>query len=373
MKKLLLCLLLFLLITPPAYAAPEEALLDAADGLSEESLQGVQAILADFDYKEAVKNLSANADTGLLQRLWQGIGNFVLGEVRAGVRLPLSLAVLSALSGLLEGITPKKNGTAAAGFFICYAVVIGIAVSGASLATERAEAAAEDMGIFTQTALPAMATMAAALGGVSAAAIHPMMLAAVSGASLLVSRVGIPALYISLALAVVGNLSGRLSLRALSALVRKTALWLVCGSFTLFSAILGVTGYAAGTLDGVTAKAVKYAASSLVPVLGSLLAESADAVSFSALAVKNAAGVAGMVLIILLLLYPLLKILILSLFYRLAAAVTEPIGDKRICASLTDIADTMGALSGMTAALGVLAIIVMGILLKCGDMGVMLR
>lgn len=369
-KKLWFLFVIFLFIAPAVLA--DEPIYSAADGLGADGLSGIDAILEGFSFRDAAATLGRGGDTTLLQNLWQGICRFVGEEVQGALSAPLLIAGLAVLSGLLGNLQLSEHGTGEAVFFLVYALIVGLAVTAADNAATLSESAAQDMATFTNAALPSLAVLSASSGGVFSAAVHPMLLGAMSAASLLVSRVGIPAMYISMALSVVGNLSNKLPLSTLAAFFKKTALWLVMGSFTLFSAVLTVSGYAAGSLDGVTLKGVKYAASTLVPMLGNLLAETAEAVSYSALHVKNAAGAAGMLLLLLLTLYPVLKIMIVSLLYRLAAAVTEPVSDKRITASITGISDALSGIGAMTAALGVLSILVIGLMVRFSQMGVVL-
>ena len=55
--------------------------------------------------------------------------------------------------------------------------------------------------------------------------------------------------------------------------------------------------------------------------------------------VKSCVGAAGLIVLILISLIPLLKALCLAFFYKLAAAVTEPVTDKRICGCLKGMAN----------------------------------
>ena len=54
---------------------------------------------------------------------------------------------------------------------------------------------------------------------------------------------------------------------------------------------------------------------------------------------KSCVGTAGLVVLVLISLVPLLKALCLAFFYKLAAAVTEPVSDKRISGCLKGLAN----------------------------------
>ena len=366
--RIFLIILTLILFFPLAVYA-EEAVYTAADGISATGEASMQEILEGFSFRDAAASLPEGGDNHILHRLWRGIVRFVFGEAKSSLSAPLTIAVIAVLCSIL-GHLHAEGGTAEMAFFIAYATSVGLAVASVGNAADLAHRTAEDMATFTGAAMPSLAVLS--IGTLSPAVIPSALLVSTSAAALLLTKIGIPALYISLSLSIVSGLSARPLLRTLAALVRKCALWIVCGSLSLFGAVIGITGYAAGTLGGVAAKGIKYAASSLVPVLGSLLAESVDAVSLSAITVKNAAGSAGMIVLLLLTLYPVIKTILQSLMYRLSAAIAEASADKRIAAALTDIADMLSALAGMTAAAGVLSILTMGMLLRITDMGVML-
>ena len=368
MKKLFFVFLLFLFVFP----VRAEPVWDAADNVSEEGLSHVQEILPDFSFREAARSLSQGTEGGLLHLFWEGLVSFALGQIHTSLSVPITIAGLAVLSSLLGHLGGEK-GAGEIGFFLTYASCIGLAAAAVGDAAELAQRTAQDMATFTGAALPALAMLSLSAGSVGAAGIHPALLSAGAAASLLVTRVGIPAMYISLSLSLVGNLSSQKSLRMLSAIFQRVSLWLVCGSLTLFAAVIGVTGYAAGTLDGITAKGIKYAVSGLIPVLGNILSDAAEAVSFSAITIKNAAGAAGILFLLLLTLYPVIKTAITSLLYRLASAIASAACDSRIANALQDMADMLSALAGMTAAAGVLSMLTCGMLTRFADMGVMLR
>ncbi|MBQ7037325.1 MAG: hypothetical protein IJN74_07590 [Clostridia bacterium] len=369
MRKIFIALLLVCLF--PLSATAEEEIYNAADGLSPRGQAQIQSVMPDFDFRSAVQSLSENSDAGFLHRLWNGLVSFFFQEAGTSLSVPLTAAAVAVLCSLL-GRLGGDGSTSEMAFLITYAASIGLAIAAVGDAAELARGFSQDMAAFTNSVMPSLAVLSVGTGG-GAAAVHPLLLAASSASSLLLSRIGIPSLYVSLSLSVISGLSSHTVLRKLSALIRKCAFFVVTGSLTVFGAVISVTGYAAGTLGGVAAKGIKFAVGSLVPVLGGILSESAEAVSFSALTVKNAAGGAGMLLILLLTLYPVIKTILHSFAYRLAAALSSTAADTRISSAFSDMADMLSALSGMTAAAGMLSMLSVGMLLRIGDMGVMLR
>ena len=64
--------------------------------------------------------------------------------------------------------------------------------------------------------------------------------------------------------------------------------------------------------------------------MGKILGDSIDTVLGSAVVLKNAIGVVGIIVIISICAIPVLKLALLSITYSIAAALCEPIADKKI-------------------------------------------
>lgn len=77
----------------------------------------------------------------------------------------------------------------------------------------------------------------------------------------------------------------------------------------------------------------------VLPGIGSAVGSVTELLLGAGIVVKSCVGAAGLIVLILISLIPLLKALCLAFFYKLAAAVTEPVTDKRICGCLKGMAN----------------------------------
>ena len=73
----------------------------------------------------------------------------------------------------------------------------------------------------------------------------------------------------------------------------------------------------------------------MIPGIGQGAAAAAQMILGSGVLLKNAVGMAGAVVVFLILAVPMLKLLVLMLFYQCAAAILEPICDKRIISCIS--------------------------------------
>ena len=75
--------------------------------------------------------------------------------------------------------------------------------------------------------------------------------------------------------------------------LKKLISWLLCGAVTAFTLYLSVSGVLTGSADRAAVKAAQTAVSGAVPVVGSILAESAEMVLSAAHSLRAAIGAAG--------------------------------------------------------------------------------
>src|SRR5690625_2447857 len=112
----------------------------------------------------------------------------------------------------------------------------------------------------------------------------------------------------------------------------------VLGVFlTIFLGVMSVQGAATAIQDGVALKTTKFITGNFIPVIGRTFTDAADTVLSAALLLKNAIGIVGVTIIIIIAVFPALKILAISFIYKLAAALLQPLGNSPIISSLNTI------------------------------------
>ena len=135
---------------------------------------------------------------------------------------------------------------------------------------------------------------------------------------------------------------------------------------TIFVTLLTLAGMGAQSVDNLSTRAAKYAAQNFVPVVGNVLSSTIDTVFASAAVVKNALGIAGIVVISIICIYPLLKFAALILIYKLAASVIEPIADKRISNAVNEAANGISMLFSFLVCVTVVFSLSVAVLVEFG-------
>ena len=197
----------------------------------------------------------------------------------------------------------------------------------------------------------AMAAALAGCGGVfTASAWQVGTLFAADALTTLIHELLLPLVYCHIALASAGAALPESGLDKLADGLKKLISWLLCGAVTAFTLYLSVSGVLTGSADRAAVKAAQTAVSGAVPVVGSILAESAEMVLSAAHSLRAAIGAAGVLGVLLACLAPLVRLSVQFLLYRAAAFVSAVSGVKPLERLLEQLGDAFTLVLGMTAA-----------------------
>ena len=360
-----LALAVFCFISPsPAYAAQsEEEIFEQLDESVKDQLEDLdmsalddllaqlgedgQAIFGGNSFAEKVQSV---LDGEFIQDGGGFIESFfklLFSEILDMLPLLASIAVIAILCGLVShmkaGFMSESTGLIV--FFVCFAVVVVLALVCAVNLVNVAGDAINGMKKQMNAAFPILLTLMAGIGGaVSVKAYQPAVAMLSGGVVEIVSAVVLPLFIFTLVFSVVGNLSKSVRLGKLTDFFKSASTTVLAVTFTVFTAFLAVQGLTAGSFDGVSIRAAKFATKSYIPILGGYLADGLDLILAGSVLIKNSVGVAGLLLLLSTVLMPLLQILGVCFGFKIVAAVIEPVSDSRLTSFLTGISKSMNML-----------------------------
>lgn len=354
----------------------EEGTLDVIDGLDLSALQAFldklneeqKSVLEISDVKEALKLLVDGNSGGFFKKIMSILASTV-GRYFVGF-LPsfITLIIICLLNGILMGMTSDflNGGTSEVVRLVCYCACICVLAAGVGVVLKSVTDTLNLINDFSAVIFPILLTLLSILGGSVTASAYTPYLAVLSGVIMkIVTVVIVPAFVACIVFSIVGNLSKTVKLEKLVKVVKSSSSWLIGIMFGLFATFLTVQGVTGGVIDKFGFNIAKFAISSYVPVLGGYLSDGFDIVSASLVIVKNAVGYFACAVLVAIVLFPLIKTVIFSLTLRLAAAIVEPIGDKRTADVLSTVADSMGLL--ITVLVGVAFLFYLILMLFAGS------
>ena len=217
-------------------------------------------------------------------------------------------------------------------------------------------------------------TLLTAVGGsASSAFLHPVVAAASGSMVFLAREVILRLVMCTCAVTAVNHLSDRLHLTRLAQLLRSAVCWLLGVSFTVFVGASSVQGVCSASADGVAIRAAKYAVDNFVPVVGGMFSDTMDTLVGCTLIVKNALGVASVLVLCGALAAPLLRTLAAVFALKLSAALLEPIADGEVVRAIGDFSRTIVLLLITMLCVGTMYFLLIVQLLLVGNLTVMLR
>lgn len=401
MKKIwTVCLALFLL---PLFALPAGAFDQEEQQIQQEwreqMQQGIDEQLQTLDLsslEEALSRLDPSSQDSLnsysvrqmIQDIASGempfsagdilsmLGRLFLGRAAGSWGLLLKAVVLALLCSLLSHMRSSFGGEGAseAAYFVCYMLIMVILVQTLVSSIGTGTEAMGAMVSMMQGAFPVLLVLLTALGGaVSASVFQPAMVFLTGTIATVFKDVISPVVLTSGVFTIVSNISERIQTKRLASLLKSACKWMVGAVLTIYVAMIALQGISAASIDGISIRTMKYTIDRFVPIAGGMISDTMDTFLASSLVVKNATGVAFLVICIATLAAPVVQLLVNVFLFRVAAAVLEPVSDKRLVDCMYELSEVLVLLLVIVLALAVMMMSTIGLMMAAGNANVMLR
>ncbi|TBL80020.1 stage III sporulation protein AE [Paenibacillus thalictri] len=306
----------------------------------------------------------------------QGGLNYFFHEILYNGKLLAAIVILTIFSMLLETVQSsfEKNAVSKIAYSICFLVLMIIAINSFSVAIQYAKDAITQMIQFMIAVVPLLLILLASMGNVvTVSVLHPLIIFMIHSIGTAIYVVVFPLLFFSAILHIVSSLSDKYKVTQLADLLRNISVGSLGVFITVFLGVISVQGAGSAITDGVTIRTAKYITGNFVPVVGRLFADASETVIGASLLVKNAVGLAGVVIIIMICAFPAIKIMTLALIYNICAAVMQPLGDNPMISCLQTIGKSMIYVFAALAVVGLMFFLAITILIAAGNVSVMVR
>ncbi|QAA32062.1 stage III sporulation protein AE [Clostridium manihotivorum] len=294
------------------------------------------------DYVESY--LKDGKDPISLDKLVKAFIGVFVKEVQAALKLMISVIILAIISTLLKNLQGAFSNESISNiaFYACYAVMILVLSKSFLVSVNLAKETIQTLSDFTAVLLPALVLLLSTAGGIAqATTMDPIVLGAVSLTPRFYVDVLIPAILMIFVLGFVNNISNEHKIDGLVKVAKQFVLWGQGIVLTIFIGLLTVRGIASNTIDAVTLKTAKFAVDNFIPIVGKALSDAIATVAGYSLLLKNAISSVGLLIMIIVMLFPIIKIVVMVFIYKISAAVIEPVADKRIVSCITTAGDSL--------------------------------
>ncbi len=298
----------------------------------------------------------------VLSGIWALLGNVIVAVLPLVV-LVVSITILCGFVG-----SAKKEGVGQLVFFVAYASVVLIVVGSVSDLIQMVGKTLDSLKAQVDLVFPIILTLMVTGGASTSAGIYqPAVAVLSSGIMQIFMGIVMPLFIVSMAFSVVSHLAPQTKLDKFVSFFNALFKWVVGVCFTVFLSFMAIQGITAGSFDSISIRATKMTVSGYVPIIGNYMSQGFDLIMASAVLIKNAVGLSGILLLLGIVLSPIVKIVVFSLALKLTAAITQPIGDSRISNFLTTINKSFGMLTACLLGVAFMYLVVLALFIMTGN------
>lgn len=327
-------------------------------------------LMNELNPSEYVKSYIKNGKGNItVSEISKAVISLLFKEVNGVLAMVISIIAIALICSLLKNLQGafSSKGVSEIAFYACYSIIVMILSRSFLIAISVAKEVIVDVSDFMAAILPILVTMVSLAGGITeAATIDPIVMGAVVIIPRIYSSIIIPLILISFVLQFANNLSEEHKINNLCKLTKQCIVWLQGIIITIFIALLTIRGITSNTIDAVTLKTTKFAVDNFVPIVGKAFSDAISSVAGYSLIIKNAVSGIGLIVIILIILYPILKIVLMSFIYKISASIVEPISDKRITSTIAAAGDSLILLLSCVLAVSLMFFVVIAIIANAG-------
>lgn len=142
---------------------------------------------------------------------------------------------------------------------------------------------------------------------------------------------------------------------------------------TVFLGVISVQGISTAVADGIGIRTAKFVTGNFIPVIGRMFTDAADTVIGASLLLKNTVGIAGVAILLIITAFPAIKVLLIALVYKLAAAVLQPLGGGPIIKCLDVISKNIIFVFAALAIVSLMFFLTVTVIVAAGNVTMMVR
>lgn len=339
------------------------------------------ALMSEFDFEEIENSLSGmfpqqkisfeEVLSELITGNWSGLGKTFLGYLsdrifyefrynRENLVYMLMVALTAAVFTNFSSAFQNRQ-VSEISFYVLYMLLITLCLTAFRVAAQGLEENLDALVDFMRVLCPSyFLAVAFASGSVTSLFFYNVILVLIYVVELVLVRFLLPVINVYIMIQVLGNLTGEDFLSEFAQLLQKLVSWILKSLLAGVVGINVVQGLLAPAIDSLRKSALTRTAEAL-PWIGNAVGGAAEIVLGTAVLIKNGIGMAGAVIAVLICAVPVIQMLILAFLYKLAAALVQPVSDKRITGCISSVSEGYELLLKVVFTAGVLFLLTIAI------------
>lgn len=294
-----------------------------------------------LDFKATLMSVISGDTTlsaDLLNRLVRDQVSYVFRSNKSNLVHIILIAIIAAIFSNFSSVFQNKQ-ISEVSFFMLYLLLIALCLSSFEIVIDWVSngihALTSFMGVFCPLYFLAVAI---AKGSVTSVAFYNLVLLLIYLVELLIVNFLLPMIHIYIMVRVLNYLSSEDYLSKFADLLETIIVWTLK---TVLAGVIGINiiqGLISPAIDSIKRSVVTRGAEA-IPGIGDAIGGVTEVVLGTAVLVKNGIGVTGAIICFALCIVPLIETALIVLMYKLAAAMIQPVSDKRIVGCIESVAD----------------------------------
>lgn len=295
-----------------------------------------------------------------VQNLFHKMFSMIKKTVKEFSKVFASLLFTAFMLGILNLVT--ENAAAIYGGEIC---LCSISFSIVSKVTDNIGTLISALQSFMLSLLPTMTALYTASGASSMAAMnYSSTVLWMNVCSSLFSLVIVPSIKCVTIFAVVTLISRSFDFSGFSRIIKNTVGWIFGLTLCVMSGVIALQNIVGNAKDGLAGRALRFAASRFIPIIGNTVSESARTVSESIRLVRSVTGVSGIFAIMGIASAPIVALLVCRFFINLCSAVLKLFSCNKTGIYMDELCGALNLLLGVCIGIVVILIMILGIFAK---------
>lgn len=372
-------MIVMFLFTSKSYATTEETIKEQQTEFGiQDFLKNSKEYMGEFFKDIEVEEIMQDAIKGevdnstLAKRVLNLFGSEVITSMKAIGSILTIIIIHSILKSISESL--ENDGISKLIYYAQYILIVTIIMASFSDIVKMVQDTTTNLVAFMNMLVPLLITLMVSTGSmVTSGVIEPIILFMINFIGNIIQDILLPLLMIFTALIILSKISEQVQIDKLSKFLKSGIVWFLGFILTIFVGVISLEGTMSSSVDGITAKTTKAVVSSAIPVVGKILGDAVDTVLGCGIILKNAVGLVGVIIILGICIMPIIKLVTLTLSYKLLAGVTQPIADEKITGLLEQIGDIFKIFLAILSSISFMIIIGTTLVLKISNSGMMYR
>lgn len=250
----------------------------------------------------------------------------------------LLIVIVAAIFHNFSGVFPNSQ-VSELSFYVLYMLLITICLNSFRVLIASAVSGLGNLLEFLTLLGPVyFLAVAIATGSATSVAFYNIILILVCIVELVIQNFLIPLVQVYMMVRVLNELSKEEYLSKFGELLHTVIIWSLR---TLLGGVIGfnlIQGLLSPAIDSVK-RSILTRSGEAIPIVGDMIGGATEVVLGTAVLIKNGIGVAGAIICIAICMAPVVQMAVVTLLYKLVAAMIQPISEKRFVGCISSMAD----------------------------------